>query len=48
MNIKRIVEMLLTITFIMVMFWFTASYLDVITHNLDEEPIYHGRNVFKT
>ena len=47
MNIKRIVEMLLTITFIMVMFWFTASYLDVITHNLDEEPIYHSWNIFR-
>lgn len=47
MNIKRIVEMLLTVTFIIAMFWFVASYLDVITHNLDEEPIYHGWNFFK-
>ena len=47
MNTKRIIEMLFTVAFIMAMFWFIASYLDVITHNLDEEPIYHGWNVFK-
>ena len=47
MNTKRIIEMLLTVTFIIVMLWFVASYLNVIAHNLDEEPIYHGWNFFK-
>ena len=47
MNTKRIIGMLLTITFIIMMFWFAASYFDVIAHNLDEEPIYHGWNFFK-
>ena len=47
MNTKRIIEMLLTVTFIIAMFWFIASYLDVVTHNLDEDPIYHGWNFFK-
>ena len=47
MNIKRIIGMLLTVTFIIAMFWFIASYIDVVTHNLDEDPIYHGWNFFK-
>ena len=47
MNTKRIIEMLFTVAFIMAMFWFIASYLDVIAHNLDEDPIYHGWNFFK-
>lgn len=47
MNTKRIIEMLFTVAFIMAMFWFIASYIDVIAHNLDEEPIYHGWNFFK-
>ena len=47
MNIKRIIEMLFTVAFIMAMFWFIASYLDVITHNLDEKPIYHSWNIFR-
>lgn len=47
MSTKRIIGMLLTVTFIIAMFWFIASYIDVITHNLDEEPIYHGWNFFK-
>ena len=47
MKIKRIIEMLLTVTFIIAMFWFIASYLDVITHNLDEEPVYHSWNIFR-
>ena len=47
MNTKRIIEMLFTVAFIMAMFWFIASYLDVITHNLDEDPTYHGWNFFK-
>ena len=47
MNTKRIIEMLLTVTFIIVMFWFIASYLNVITYNLDEEPIYKFWNFFQ-
>ena len=47
MSTKRIIGMLLTVTFIIAMFWFIASYLNVITYNLDEEPIYHGWNFFK-
>ena len=47
MNTKRIIGMLLTVTFIMAMFWVAASYLDIITHNLDEEPIYHSWNIFR-
>ena len=47
MSTKRIIEMLFTVAFIMAMFWFIASYLDVITHNLDEEPIYHSWNIFR-
>lgn len=47
MSIKRIIEMLFTITFIIMMFWFTASYFDVIAHNLDEEPIYQSWNIFR-
>lgn len=47
MSIKRIIEMLLTITFIIMMFWFAASYFDVIAHNLDEEPMYQGWNIFR-
>lgn len=47
MSIKRIIEMLLTVTFIIMMFWFAASYIDVVSHNLDEEPMYQGWNIFK-
>ena len=47
MNTKKIIEMLFTVAFIMAMFWFIASYLDVITHNFDEEPIYHNWNIFR-
>ena len=47
MNTKRIIGMLLTVTFIIAMFWFIASYIDVVTHNLDEDPRYHGWNFFK-
>ena len=47
MSTKRIIGMLLTVAFIMAMFWFIASYIDVVTHNLDEDPIYHGWNFFK-
>ena len=47
MKIKRIIGMLLTVTVIIAMFWFIASYIDVVTHNLDEDPIYHGWNFFK-
>ena len=47
MNTKKIIEMLLTVAFIIMMFWFAASYFDVIAHNLDEESTYHSWNVFK-
>ena len=47
MKIKRIIGMLLTVTFIIAMFWFIASYIDVITHNLDEDPIYKFWNFFQ-
>ena len=47
MKVKKIIEMLITFLSIMFILWFVASYFDVIAHNLDEEPIYHGWNVFK-
>ena len=47
MSILRIIELLLTITFIMMFFWFMSSYFDVIAHNLDEEPIYQSWNIFR-
>lgn len=47
MSIKKIIEMLLTILGIMILFWFVASYFDVILHNLDSEPQYKFWNIFK-
>lgn len=47
MSILRIVEMLLVITSIMFIFWFAASYFDVIAHNLDPEPMYKSWNLFE-
>ena len=47
MNTKKIIEMLFTVAFIIAMFWFIASYLDVITHNLDEHPTYKIWNLFR-
>ena len=47
MSTKRIIEMLLTVAFIIMMFWFAASYFDVIAHNLDEHPIYKVWNIFR-
>lgn len=35
-------------TIIMVLFivWFVASYMDIVMHNLDDEPIYKVWNLF--
>lgn len=47
MSIKKIIEMLLVILSIMVIFWVTASWVDVVCHNLDEHPTYQFWNFFQ-
>ena len=36
-------------TIIMVLFivWFVASYMDIVMHNLDDEPMYKAWNLFE-
>ena len=47
MSVKKILGMLFTILMIMAIMWFVLSYLDVVLHNLDENPQYQGWNIFK-
>lgn len=47
MRVKRIIEMLITVLGIVFVFWFAASYIDVIAHNLDEHPTYKIWNLFR-
>lgn len=37
---------LFTIAMIIFMAWFVASYIDIIAHNLDDEPMYKVWNLF--
>ena len=47
MRVKKIIEMLITFLSIMFILWFAASYIDVIAHNLDENPTYKIWNLFR-
>lgn len=37
---------LFTITIVLFIVWFVASYMDIVMHNLDDEPIYKAWNLF--
>ena len=43
----KILNKIIYIVSILFLLWIILSYFDVILHNLDEEPIYHGWNFFK-
>ena len=42
----RVISCFLLMVIFIVTSWLTASYVDVVTHNLDDEPVYQEWNVF--
>ena len=38
---------LFTIVMVLFIVWFVASYMDIVMHNLDDEPIYKAWNLFE-
>lgn len=47
MNTKRIISMLCTILSIIFVFWVIASWVDVVSNNLNENPTYYFWNFFQ-
>ena len=43
----KVLNKLFTITMIIFLVWFVMSYMDIIAHNLDDEPVYKAWNLFK-
>lgn len=42
----RVIGCFLFLVAFVIMCWIVASYVDVVTHNLDTEPVYQEWNVF--
>lgn len=38
---------LFTIAMVLFIVWFVASYMDIVMHNLDDEPMYKAWNLFE-
>ncbi len=38
---------LFTIIMVLFIMWFVASYMDIVMHNLDDEPMYKAWNLFE-